>query len=83
MPSAATCVDVIDEALRDDVVELLAGVELHGGRRIAADDAVDRGGARILADGDGGVDPLAARRIECIGEHLDRRRFHRPTSTSG
>ena len=66
-------IDVVDEPLRDDVVELLAGVELHGGRRIAADDPVDRRGAGILADGDGGIDPFAARRVEGIGEDLDGR----------
>ena len=58
--SAAIGVDVAQQIVLDQFVELLAGVELHRRRRIAADGAVDRGGAGIGAAGDGGVDPGAA-----------------------
>ena len=67
--------EIEQQALRDEVVELLAGIELHGGGRIAADDAVGAGRARVLADGDGGIDPLAALRFVHLGKDLDRRGF--------
>ena len=57
-------VDIREQAAFDQFVELLAGVELHRGRRIAPDGAVEGGGAGIDAAGDGGVDPFAA----CLGE---------------
>jgi hypothetical protein len=46
-------VDRIEHVFLDDVEELLGGVELGGGGRIAADDAVDGDGARLVAAGDG------------------------------
>jgi hypothetical protein len=58
--AARDVVDVVEHVFLDDVEELLGGVELGGGGRIAADDAVDGDGARLVAAGDGAVDPGAA-----------------------
>jgi hypothetical protein len=65
--------EVAQEAVADDLVELQPGIELHRGRGIAADDAVDAGRAGVLAAGDRAVDPGATGRAEGVGEHLDRR----------
>ena len=66
-------VHVVQQALIDDVVELLRRIELRGGRRIAADDAVDRRGARLVGAGHGLVDPQAAGLVIGIGELFDGR----------
>ena len=68
-------VDVAHQIVADQLVELLAGVELHHGRGIAAHHPVDAGGARIDAAGDGIVDPGAAGLGELIGEDLHGGRF--------
>ena len=63
-------IEVDQEAAVDEFVELLAGVELHHGRRIAADDAIDTRRPRSLAPGDRRVDPLATGLVEGVREHL-------------
>ena len=63
LPAIGQLLEVAEQLVGDQLVELFAGVELHGGRRIAADDAVDAGRARVLAAGDRGVDPGAAGRV--------------------
>nr|GFD58732.1 hypothetical protein [Tanacetum cinerariifolium] len=68
-------VDVVQQAFLDDVDELARGVELGRGGRLAADDAVEGDGARLVAAGDGGVDPGAAKAAVGLGHLLDRGRF--------
>ncbi|MFT3850608.1 MAG: hypothetical protein QM739_18615 [Propionivibrio sp.] len=68
-------VEIVEHAFVDQIAELLAGVELRGGRRVVADHAVDRRRARLFAAGDRRVDPLAASRRISLREFLDRRRF--------
>ena len=68
-------IEIAQQAVLDELVELLAGVELHGVRRVAADDAVDAVGACRVAAAAGHrrVDPLAALRIEGLLELRDGR----------
>ena len=68
-------VDVVQHALFDHVEELLGGVELRRGRRIAAGHSVDRHGARLLAAGNRGIDPDAAGGAIGVGQLLDGGRF--------
>jgi hypothetical protein len=63
-------VDVVQQALVDDVAELLGGIELRGRRRVATGNAVDGDRARLLAQGDGGVDPDAALGLVGLGQRL-------------
>jgi hypothetical protein len=63
-------VDVVQQALVDDVAELLGGVELRGRRRVATGNAIDGDRARLLAQGDGGVDPDAALGLVGLGQRL-------------
>mmetsp|Transcript_5758 Transcript_5758/g.22369 ORF Transcript_5758/g.22369 Transcript_5758/m.22369 type:complete len:236 (+) Transcript_5758:2518-3225(+) len=68
-------VDVVQIALLDDVAELLGGVELRGGRRVAAGNAVDGDRAGLLTQRDGGVHPDAALGLVGLGQGLDRGRL--------
>ena len=68
-------VHIREQIVLDQIVELLAGIELHRRWRIAAHGAIDRRGARIGAAGNGGVHPGAARRAVLFGEDLHRRRL--------
>ena len=67
--------DVPQEIVADELVELLAGVELRHRGRVAAHDAVDGGCAGIHAARDGGVDPGPAALGVLVGEHPDRGGF--------
>ena len=65
-------VEIGEVAVVDELVELLAGIELHHGGRVAADDAIDARRARGLAAaaGDRRIDPFAAGLVIGVGEHL-------------
>jgi hypothetical protein len=62
--------DVREQIPFDEFVELLASIELHGGRRIAADRPIDRDGARVHASRDRIVNPDTASFGEPIGKNF-------------